>query len=248
MILDMDAELYPDVVKAGGLKPFLQDRLIKLGSKIQIPSEKANEDFGTRFHLTIGAEERLFGVTLWRRAMSYAHLWARNSDDIAVLIDFWMSQEPSALELQTRFPNLKVNEASYFWEKGAVIYIEWLWNEGMNWFIESAPEMREVFLLARQNPKLNLLRPSQSHHILCFSRTTDYPFTRDCPMIEFWDGNYYVYSELSRKPKKPVAIGTAREIIEVAVTLLPENYDEIYWGTADELEKDSIQNSSFKHS
>lgn len=85
---------------------------------------------------------------------------------------------------------------------------------------------------ARKRPELRQLFPYTSLTRLCFSRTTGYPFTKDCPVIEpQGNGKYIVYMPNSQEI---IGEGTVDEVIEMAVRHLPLNCGPGVSGTADD--------------
>jgi len=85
---------------------------------------------------------------------------------------------------------------------------------------------------AMKKPELRQLFPYTSLTRLCFSRTTGYPFTHDCPIIEpQGDGRYSVYMP---KSQEIIGEGTADEAVEIAVKNLPPKCGAAVNGTADD--------------
>ena len=86
---------------------------------------------------------------------------------------------------------------------------------------------------AMKKPELRRLFPYTSLNRLCFSRTTGYPFTHDCPIIEpQGNGRYRVSMPNSQKI---IGEGTAGEAVEMVVKNLPPNCGSAVNGTADNL-------------
>jgi hypothetical protein len=89
-----------------------------------------------------------------------------------------------------------------------------------------------IIKAAMKKPALKQLFPYTSLNRLCFSRTTGYPFTHDCPMIEpQGNGRYRVYMPDSQEI---IGEGTAGEAVEIAVNHLPSNCGAAVNGTADD--------------
>ena len=87
---------------------------------------------------------------------------------------------------------------------------------------------------AMKRPELRQLFPYTSLNSLCFSRTTGYPFTHDCPVIEPQGNRRYKV----RMPRSQEVIGegTVDEAIEMTIKHLPENCGPAVSGTADDFE------------
>jgi hypothetical protein len=89
-----------------------------------------------------------------------------------------------------------------------------------------------VIKAAMKRPELRQLFPYTSLTRLCFSRTTGFPFTRDCPVLEpLGNGKYSVYMPNSQEV---IGEGTAGEAIEMVIKHLPPNCGVAVNGTADD--------------
>lgn len=89
-----------------------------------------------------------------------------------------------------------------------------------------------VIKAAMKRPELRRLFPYTSLTRLCFSRTTGYPFTHDCPVIEpQGNGRYSVYMPNSQEI---IGEGTADQAVEMVVKNLPPNCGPAVNGTADD--------------
>jgi hypothetical protein len=85
---------------------------------------------------------------------------------------------------------------------------------------------------AMKRPELRQLFPYTSLTCLCFSRTTGYPFTKDCPVIEpRGNGKYAVYMPNSQEF---LGEGTVEEALDIAVKNLPPDCGPAVSGTADD--------------
>ncbi len=85
---------------------------------------------------------------------------------------------------------------------------------------------------AMKRPELRQLFPFTSLQCLCFSRTTGYPFTHDCPKAEpQGNGKYRVYAPASLEI---IGEGTIDEVMEILIKHLPLNCGPAVNGTADD--------------
>lgn len=85
---------------------------------------------------------------------------------------------------------------------------------------------------AMKRPELRQLFPFTSLTALCFSRTTGYPFTKDCPsVVSQGNGKYVVHASDSREV---IGEGTVDEVMEILIKNLPQNCGEAVNGTADD--------------
>jgi hypothetical protein len=85
---------------------------------------------------------------------------------------------------------------------------------------------------AMKKPELRQLFPYTSLTRLCFSRTTGYPFTHDCPFIEP-QGNRR-YRVCMPASQEVIGEGTVDEVIDIVIKHLPENCGPAVSGTADD--------------
>ncbi len=89
-----------------------------------------------------------------------------------------------------------------------------------------------VIKAAMKKPELRQLFPYTSLIRLCFSRTTGYPFTHDCPVIEpLGNGKHRVYMPISQEI---IGEGTADEAVDMVVKNLPQDCGPAVNGTADD--------------
>ncbi len=85
---------------------------------------------------------------------------------------------------------------------------------------------------AMKKPELRQLFPFTSLNALCFSRTTGYPFTHDCPsVVSHENGKYCVYAPASLEI---IGEGTIDEVMEIVIKHLPPNCGAAVNGTADD--------------
>jgi hypothetical protein len=85
---------------------------------------------------------------------------------------------------------------------------------------------------AMKKPELRQLSPFTSLNTLCFSRTTGYPFTHDCPSVASQgNGKYCVYAPSSHEV---IGEGTINEVMEILIKHLPPNCGAAVNGTADD--------------
>ncbi len=85
---------------------------------------------------------------------------------------------------------------------------------------------------AMKRPELRQLFPFTSLNTLCFSRTTGYPFTHDCPSVASQgNGKYCVYAPSSHEV---IGEGKIDEVMEIVIKHLPPNCGAAVNGTADD--------------
>jgi hypothetical protein len=85
---------------------------------------------------------------------------------------------------------------------------------------------------AMKRSELRQLFPFTSLNALCFSRTTGYPFTSDCPAVEpRGNDTYVVYAPGSLDI---IGEGAIDEVMEIAIKHLPPNCGAAVHGTAND--------------
>jgi hypothetical protein len=102
---------------------------------------------------------------------------------------------------------------------------------------------------AKKRPELRQLFPFTSLYSICFSRTTGYPFTADCPhATPIGDGRFRAYStkykivnrsnegfNYKEAVDEVIGEGSAEEVIEMLVANLPPDCGPAVSGTAEDL-------------
>jgi len=89
-----------------------------------------------------------------------------------------------------------------------------------------------IIKAAMRRPELRQLSPYTSLNSLCFSRTTGYPFTRDCPVIDLLGNRRY--SVRMPDSQEVIGEGTVDEVLDMVIEHLPENCGPAVSGTADD--------------
>ncbi len=239
-------DLYPDLRRAGGLIPALQEVLRRMGSKLTteqhslpLPVSYARAGSGNRHsQVMIAAEERAFHVDFWCEGVEYGGGWAKSLEDAAAAI----------IDFSEGLATAEAMAAKYAWyedvngrqhERGAAAYVERAWENLLAQF-SAYPEgamMSIVFPLieeASRRKRLRQLLPYTSLSRLCFSRTTGYPFTNDCPLAYPVEGNLFrvlVRAGGERASAEDVDVSTAVDLLEAH---LPDGCGPAVHGTADD--------------
>lgn len=203
---EVNGELYPDVVGAGGLPAALGNALADLSSPLRVSTVEnfiphARVESGSRFsQMHMAARERLFIFDFWSKGVVYGSGSCVSLMEAARAIHFWIQEEPDIVEMQKRFSLFSPSEKGRANEAGRAVEYQWksllkMWTEMERGMPDDALSPRPLIEAARERPELRQLFPFTSMFRLCFSRTTGYPFTCDCPFAEpIGGGRHRAYS------------------------------------------------------
>jgi Family of unknown function (DUF6193) len=255
----IDQQLYPDVIEAGGLHLALERELRKQRSPLAVTTGwiipyahiKQNSRSSPVY---IAAHERLFLFAFWNQGVLYGNgssdlLW-----QVAQAINFWIVDKATTADMKKRYDWFSPTEQGKAHEAGELV--DYGWQELMErWKKEAernepyAAPVAELLEVASRRPQLRQLYPFTSMSRVCFSRTTGYPFTRDCPHAEpVRPGWFRAYSAKYRIEEKSyegqewkeavhevLGEGTAEEVIDLLAANLPTGCGPAINGTADDL-------------
>lgn len=239
-------KLYPDVVAAGNLSEALGQALPALRSAIQVIDigfiVLARVEAGSRFCQTmIAAHERLFMLDFWNQGVCYGKGSCDSLSDAAQAIHFWISEAPNVAEMQKRFSFFMPYEAAMAHESGQAVEHQWeslveRWTRNEKRYGEASSPLR-LIEAAHKRPELRQLFPFTSMSSLHFSRTTGYPFTRDCPFaIPIGNNRFRAHTATGLAAAgEVIGEGTAEEVAAILVANLPPNCGPAVAGTADDL-------------
>jgi len=246
----VDRALYPELFEAGGLAAALSRCLEKAGSQLLVhtmgpqsvpfASVKSTDRSS---QVTLAAHERKFSVDFWCQGCKYGHGWSDALADVARSIILFHERAGTIENLEAKFPWFDVSEDGKAHQEGPEAYLLCIWQLLEEWLVEDEPDgslmkaLVPLIRLARADPELEELLPFTSEHRLCFSRTTGYPFTDDCPMVEPNDDGQS-YRVIGRDGEDDL-LGdglSAEEAIELLVENLPPGCGPAMHGTADDIE------------
>jgi hypothetical protein len=238
-------DLYPDLEKAGGLPQALQPLLARFPGDLKV--EGLDEPFlvyasvksGSRSsQVMIAAEHRAFNADFWAQGVQYGSGWAKSLDDVADAIHAFQGDGLGAAALRAGYPWVRVYDQAFIHERGAAAFVEDAWQRIVDWLAKEPPESHQGRLLpllraCMERPRLRRLLPFTSHDRLCFSRTTGYPYTTECPpAFPLGDG---LFRMDKASVEGPPVDGDAESIARALDGVLAPNCPAAAHGTADDL-------------
>jgi hypothetical protein len=254
----VNKDLYADIIGSGGLSAALANALADLPGSLQVSTAEnfipfARVEDKTRFsQMYIASQERLFLFDFWSEGVTYGKGASRILSEAAQAIHFWIYERPSIAVMERQFEIFRPTEEGKAHEVGQ--FVEHQWNRLLNSWREREGDSPDhisplpVIQAAKKRPELRQLFPFTSLYKLCFSRTTGYPFTNDCPhTVPIGNGRYRAYSAKYMLEKRTcdgaddleegyevIGEGSAEEVVEMLVMNLPSNCGAAINGTADE--------------
>ena len=245
VLKEIDKTLYPDIAQAGSLDVAISKSLSDVGSKLISDGTEVNKfmpyarvENGSRFsQIHIAGGQRLFLFDFWSDGVVFGSASCSEISDVARSIHAWITDGLSTEKMSALFTFFTPSESGKAHEAG--VYVEHQWQSLLEgWRVQEksfgSPERTPTRLIeaAMKRPELRQLFPFTSLISLCFSRTTGYPFTRDCPRIEP-QGNdiYWVYMPTSFEI---FGKGNIEEVLDILIEHLPPNCGAAINGTADD--------------
>jgi hypothetical protein len=243
----IDPDLYPDLEQRGGLAPALQRVLEELGTDLivrQIDELRmfvyAYVERGERHsQVKIAAHARKFHVDFWNQGVQYHSAGLTDLAEVGRAIAVFQLEKVSIKGMAARFSWFKLNKSALNHERGADYFVAEKWRSLLAW----EPEPRErIFrkLLpliheAATRPALRQLLPFTSLHRLCFSRTTGFPYSYDCPLAQpIESGRFRV---MTADEKMVLGEGDVVQAADIIVANLPQDCGPAIHGTAENLKR-----------
>ena len=182
----MTVYIYPEISKVGSLTKALDKEFEKIHSCTidddldKLPFAYARVENNNRYSpIYLAEEKKLFLPDFWRDGVCLAHGSTESINELAKVLDYWLSSDNDTKSLTDKFQFVTANKkAIAFDEKREV---EYTWNLILN--DNSRADIRSVVELAINDPVLSKLFPFTSLTRLCFSRCTRYPYTHDTPIV-----------------------------------------------------------------
>lgn len=237
-----DAELYPDLAAAGGLRAALADAASQLGLDLgEIRSEGAD---GAAARITaegtgreplavhLGSAGRRFVVSGWSNGVELVHGSTEDLNAVVRAAHAWRSGV-ALHDLRAACPFIAADELADAHERGPAeaVAVKWrMLRERMAPGLPS-PAFRDLLEAAHAEPKLRQLYPFTSHGSLHFTTCTGFPFSWVVPFVVPQRGGRFLVSG----PKRGTVIGeadTPEEAIALVVGNLPPDIGPAVAGTA----------------
>lgn len=241
---DLDPRLYADVVAKGGLVAALRDEIANVGGQL-LPGGIDGNQFivyaivkgRTReSQVMIAAHERAFSVDFWDRGVKYGAGWTSQLGDVAVAIVTFAERGVTIAELVRDFSWIEPTESGRAHEQGRLVEDTWLHYTAMPARALPVASLAPLVQAASRCLELRQLLPFTSLDRLCFSRTTGYPYTTDCPHARpLRNGRFLVVRRDATGNEEVVGEGAAEEAVAMLVASLPANCGAAVDGTAEDL-------------
>lgn len=234
------SRLYPDVVEAGGLAPALSAALKRAGSihvaqdlKEIFPCAYAHVEAKPRFsQVYMALENRLFMPDFWSHGVCMAHGESSDLDAVAEAIIFWLGgAEVTVRELGNQYAFIKYHPGALCYENGTEVQARWEAYLKPENLAPLHPDLPELACEAHRHPMFRTPFPYTSLSMLCFSRCTGYPFTRDVPYFQPIGNRRF--KVMSMKGEL-LGEGNARTAVQIAANHLPPGCGPARRGTADD--------------
>lgn len=253
--------LYPEIDKAGGLDNALNLAFEKINSTARVavndnlktlPFTWAVVEKANKFsQVSIAAKIKLFQSDFWRDGVCLAHAGTESISDIAIAIDYWLTQDIPTQALADKFLFVRPNDkAKAFDEHTEVAYS---WNTLLT---DDSMGLAAFVSAALEDEVLSQLFPFTSLYTLCFSRCTGYPYDTDhLPNVtakqfghfEVQEYHQQDKEEISQQDAGPVYVvtnhrrkylgeGNAVEALKIVRANLPRDIKPARKGTAEDTE------------
>jgi hypothetical protein len=258
----ISTDLYPDVASAGSLAAAFRQALGELPSVLEVDADEPLLPFpyarvarGPRFsQVYVAANERLFLVDFWSEGVAYGKAACSSLTQATDAIHRWIAEGATLAAMEARVNNFEPTTMGRAHEAGRAVEHQWdsllkRWKEDDRRTGTSAQSPTALIEAARMRPELRQLFPFTSLAALCFSRTTGYPFTDDCPhAVPIGHGRFRAHSPRHRIVQRRsggidyreaiydvIGEGTVEEVVKMLVDNLPPNCGPAVGGTAEDL-------------
>jgi len=241
----IDAKFYPDIAHAGSISVALSKSLADVGSSLVADATEVDDfmpyakvEKETRFsQISLAGGERLFLVDFWSEGVIFGNGSTPELSDVARAINAWIVDKSAIEKMLSNFDFFSPTESGKAHEGGVIVEHKWQ-NLLEYWKGEKQPigtpdrNPAQLIEAAMKRPILRQLFPYTSLISLCFSRTTGYPFTNDCPRIEpQGNGKYFVYAP---DTFDILGEGLVEDVLDILINHLPPNCGSAVNGTADD--------------
>jgi hypothetical protein len=213
---------YPEVAAAGGACRAGQDEFDRRGAGVRVRAREGESsrraatvgDGGRHADLRLSVRERRFYLALRGGRTTLLQGYAGDLPMTAGAAWRWLSGEPAG-RVAAAWPFLGSVALAEARERGDRREASWLWLYENHCGDAVAARLASFLALAFREPRLRALRPYTSHWALSFSRTPQWPFSRDCPVVEpaVTSGRYVVHARDGRIFDETDAAGALRIVL-----------------------------------
>jgi hypothetical protein len=238
-----ESSLYAPLPEPGGLPSTLQRifdhtagdaHLIKC---VQSSGEAIIGDGPRQSTVRAAENERNYHIDCWHQGVLYGSGWTSDVREVARAAVAFHVEKLLIGEIAGRFPWLNFNEPAAFHERGAEFFVTKKW-ECLERSVRSKDfsylnPLLPLVLEAASRPELRRLLPFISLTYLCFSRTTGYPYTHDCPCA--LAVNSTLFRVIASERETVLGEGDAPRAADLLVGNLPPNCGPAMNGTAEDL-------------
>jgi hypothetical protein len=181
-----------------------------------------------------------FLLDFWMQGVEYGRGNVAEFEDVVASIVAFLTERAPIRTMTSRFTWFEPLSSGVAHERGAAEFVSEMWSalerritgqdllEPLRASLNLAAIVRE----AAKSPELRQLRPFTSHFSLCFSRTTGYPFSRDCTHADPI-GNE-LYRVTSADGSVLIDGVDAVQAVDALVAALPPNCGPAINGTAED--------------
>jgi hypothetical protein len=237
--------LYPDVAQMGGLSPALQRVFDELCADLSLKKVEGVVSPGWAFiregsrhsQVVTALYERNFHIDFWYQGVQYGSGVTSDLREIARAAVAFHLERASINEIAARFVWVKPNQQVASHERGAEFFVSERWQDLERWLVLDKPShldgLLPVVLEAAKRPELRRLLPFTSMNRLCFSRTTGYPYSYDCPLA--WPVKGGLFRVAAADEQTVLGEGDAARAAELLAASLPQNCGSAIHGTGEDL-------------
>jgi uncharacterized protein DUF6193 len=246
----LDPSLYPDLAQMGGLSQALQRVFEELSVDLSVVKVDGVVSPGWAFvreesrhsQVVIALNERNFHVDFWYQGVQYGSGGTSDLTEIAQAAVAFHLEKASTSEIASRFVWLKPDKHVVSHERGADFFVTESWQDLERWLVLDKPAhldgLLPLFLEAAKRPELRRLLPFTSMNRLCFSRTTGYRYSYDCPLA--WPVKGGSFRVGSADEQTVLGEGDAARAADILAANLPQNCGPAIHGTKEDLRGPSL--------
>jgi hypothetical protein len=241
---ELDPSLYADLVRMGSLSGALQRVFGELSVNLSVVEVDgvigpgwAFIHEGPRHSQVVILNDRNFHVDFWYQGVQYASGGISDLTEIARAAVAFHRERASISEIASRFVWLKPDKHVVSHERGANVFVTESWLDLERWLVLEPPPhldgLLPLVLEAAKRPELRRLLPFTSMNCLCFSRTTGYPYSSDCPLAWRVDGGLFRVG--SADEQTVLGEGDATRAADILAANLPPDCGPAIHGTREDL-------------